>query len=339
MNKSFYNTQILSLLQKYIENRCNEDELRTLLQWLKSPDNPHDFDFVSESLWDKLDGKYRYPDTNRITELNREVDVLLKKIKTEHIAPRKTIVTRRIFFYRIASVVLLLIGLGIGYLMIGDKDAPEEITYKEITADRGMIKEYTLEDGSHIILNSESKLRIPSDYNGKNRSIEMVGEAFFEIAPDPHKPFIITNGETQVRVLGTSFNVKAYAEDNIIGVTVSTGKVLVNIPDMDLQLKVMPMEHLVVDRQTSNVTKLNLAENNYTKWIGGTLYFDKEPLIEVLKTINRKYNKSVILQCKNCNPLISGTHDNKSLEAVVDAISFTTGLKHKEEGDSIILFE
>lgn len=339
MNMSTYNTHILSLLQKYIENKCNENELRTLLHWLKSPDNPHDFDFVSESLWNRLEEKYSYPDANRIANLNREVDILLKKIKTEHTAPRKTIVTRRIFFYRIASVILLLISLGTGYFLMSNKKTTGEITFKEIAAVRGEIKEYTLDDGTHIILNSESKLRIPSDYNGKNRNIEMVGEAFFDVAPDPHKPFIITNGETQVKVLGTSFNVKAYIEDNATEITVSTGKVLVNIPDMDLQMRVMPMEHLVVDRKTSNVSKLNLVENNYTKWIEGTLYFDKEPLTEVIKTINRKYNKNVILHCKNCNPLISGTHDNKSLEAVIDAICFTTGLRHKEEKDSIILFE
>jgi len=339
MDNFIYNTQILSLLQKYIENRCDEYELRTLLHWLKSPEGTSDFDFVSESLWDKLENKYAYPGKNRITELDREVDILLQKVTTEHIVPRKTKITRRTFFYRIASVVLLLIGLGSGYLLIHNRETADEVIYKEISAARGEIKEYTLKDGTHIILNSGSKLKIPSDYNEENRSIEMIGEGFFDVTPDPSKPFIVKSGEAQVKVLGTSFNVKSYAEDNTIGVTVSTGKVLVNIPNMDLQLRVMPMEHLVVNKETNDLTKQALVENNYTRWIEGTLYFDKEPLSEVLKTINRKYDRNVILHCGNCNYIISGAHDNKNIEAVVDAICFTTGLKSKEEGRDIILYE
>lgn len=339
MDDSMHNTQMLFLLQKYIENRCDEYELRTLLHWLKSAEDTCGFDFVSESLWNKLESRYAYPDENRIRELNREVDILLRKIKTEHSIPRKTRITRRKFFYRIAAAVILLVGLGCGYLLTGKRGTADVVTYEEISAARGEIKEHTLKDGSRIILNSESRLRIPSDYNRESRQLEMTGEGFFEVTPNPRKPFTVKSGEAQVKVLGTSFNVKAHPEDNHIGVTVSTGEVLVNIPDIDLQLKVMPMEHLVINRETNGLTKLVLHENNYTKWTEGTLYFDKEPLSEVLKTINRKYGRNVILRCGNCDPLISGTHDNKSVEAVIDAICFTTGLRYREDEGNIILYK
>ncbi|MDR2968309.1 MAG: FecR domain-containing protein [Tannerellaceae bacterium] len=330
---------MLSLLQKYIENRCDECELRTLLHWLKSVEDTCGFDFVSESLWNKLENKYAYPDENRIMRLNREVDILLRKIKTEHSTLRKAKITRRKFFYRIASVVALLIVLGCGYLLINERGTADDVTYREISVARGEIKKYTLNDGTRIVLNSESKLRIPSDYNRERRQLEMTGEGFFEVAPNPHKPFTVKSGEAQVKVLGTSFNVKAYPEDNNMGITVSTGKVLVNIPEIDLQLRVMPMEHLVVNRETKALTKLVLHENNYTKWTNGTLHFQKEPLSEVLKMIKRKYGRNVILRCGNCDPLISGTHDNKSVEAVIDAICFTTKLKHREDGENIILYK
>ncbi|WP_085537307.1 FecR family protein [Massilibacteroides vaginae] len=340
MDRIDHQTHILSLLQKYIENRCEEHELNLLLHWLKAPDNLEDFNLISSSLWNKLGEKYTYPNDKRISELNNEVEALLTKIKTEQATSKKQNSISKKFFYRSAAVLLLLISLSLGYLWLNTTKITDDITYTEISAIRGEIKEYTLEDGTHIVLNSESKIKIPSDYNKENRHVEMIGEGFFNVTSNPEKPFIIMSGQTQVKVLGTSFNVKAYSEDKVIGITVSTGKVLVSIPDIDLQLRVLPMEHLLVNKETSNVNKHTLVENNYTKWIEGVLFFDKEPLSEVIKTISRKYERNVLLRCKNCNPLISGRHDNKSLEAVIDAICFTTGLKQKEEeGGSIILYE
>lgn len=338
MDNHILNTKVIALLQKYMENKCDEHELSTLLYWLKSPDASESFDFISDSLWNKLDEKYTYPDENRIAELNREVDILLQKIKIKQTFSPEKKMLRRSFIYRVASVFFILVGLGIGYWLIHKTETGEKVVYTEISTARGEIKEYTLDDGTHIILNSESKIIIPSDYN-ENRHIEMIGEGFFDVTPNLQKPFIVKSGSTQIRVLGTSFNVKAYSEDNTIGVTVSTGKVLVNIPDIDLQLRILPMEHLVVQKETGSLTKSTLLENNYTKWREGLLYFEREPLSEVIKIINRKYAKDVILRCKDCNPLISGSHDNKSLEAVLEAICFTTGLKYREGGDNIILYE
>jgi len=339
MDNHKLNTKIISLLQKYIENRCDEHELRTLLYWLKSPDSSDDFDFISESLWGKLAEKYTYPDESRIAVLDQEVDILLRKVKTKQVSPKSEKGSRRLFIYRAAAIFLVLVSVSIGYFSVKNTDVIEEIVYKEITTSRGETKEYTLDDGSHIVLNSGSKLRIPSNYNKENRSVEMIGEVFFDVTSNPQKPFIIKSGSTQVKVLGTSFNVKAYPEDNTIGVTVSTGKVLVNVADIDLQLRVLPMEHLVVYKETGSLTKSSLSENNYTRWMEGHLYFYKEPLSEVIKIINRKYDKDVVLHCKDCNPLISGSHDNKSLEAVIEAICFTTGLKYRENNGSIILYD
>lgn len=339
MDRINHQTHILSLLQKYIENRCEEHELNLILHWLKAPDNLDDFNLVSGSLWNKLGERYVYPNDKRLLELENEVETLLTKIKTKQDTPkkRKTISSRLVFSS--VAVLILLISLSLGYFWPNKTNVIDEITYTELGAIRGEIKEYTLADGTHIILNSESKIKVPSNYNKENRHIEMTGEAFFDVTPNQEKPFVIISGETQIKVLGTSFNVKAYSEDRAIGVTVSTGRVLVNIPSIDLQLRVLPMEHLLVNKETSNISKLALVENNYTKWIEGILFFDKEPLSEVVKTISRKYERNILLRSKNGNRLISGRHDNKSLESVIDAICFTTGLKCTNDGESIILYE
>ncbi len=339
MNDSIQNTRILHLLQKYIENKCTEQELFSLLHGLKKSEYNQPFDLVSESLWKYIDSQIAYPDKRRSSILKKEVDLLLQRInqKEKTALTQKTIFYRN-WLYRIAAIFLLLLCISTGYYFMGKSDR-QEIVYKEISTGRGETKEYTLDDGTHVILNSESKLIIPSDYNDKNRYIQMSGEGFFDVSPDPDHPFIIKNGYAKVKVLGTSFNVKTYHEDDYINVTVSTGNVLVNVDELDLQLRVTPSEHLSINKKTGNLTKLPLQDNKYINWIEGSLFFEKEPINEVIKTINRRYSKNVILQCKDCNYIISGTHDNKSIEAVVEAICFTTGLKYKTDGENIILYE
>ncbi len=335
-NKS-EDSYIVFLLHKYIENKCSEDELQTLLHWLKSPESREGFDLVSRFAWHHLNKKIGYPEDKRIEVLNREISHLLKHISRKRRLKRQTIAVKPVkWLYRIAAAVLVFVVLGSGYYFIrsGHEKA---ISYREIVAPRGEIKKYTLDDGTHVVLNSGSALTIASDYNKNHREIEMTGEAFFEVKPDPDKPFIIKDGAACLKVLGTSFNLKSYEEDAFLELTVSTGKVLIEVPEMDVRLQVKPLEHLSINKQAGTLTKLKLDENHYAKWKDGTLYFDKAPIGEVIKSINRKYNKTVILSSPDYDNLLSGTHDNKNLEAVIESICFATGLKSKIEGDTIIL--
>ncbi len=339
MESQLLESDIIFLLQKYIENRCSEGELRTLLHWLKSPDSREEFDLVGQSAWIHFDKNISYPEDDKIATLSKEVSHLLQHIKQEKTAVSPILsVNPAKWLYRIAAAILFLFVLGTGYYLIrsGQKNL---ISYKEIVVSRGEVKEYTLDDGTSLILNSGSRLIIPSNYNKGHREIEMTGEIFFDVMPDPNKPFIIKNNNTRIKVLGTSFNLKSYKEDASMELTVSTGKVLIDIPDMDIRLRVNPLEHLSINKQAETLEKLKLDENYYAKWVGGMLYFDKTPIDEAIKTINLKYNKTILLSSPDYDNLISGIHDNKNLDAIVESICFATGLKQRAEGDTIILFK
>ncbi len=332
-------TIIISLLRKYVKDQCSEQELRTLLQWLKSSDHHIGFDWVVQPLWDAIDKDMPRPDEEGENELRQEVSSLLSEIrqqKTSNFGVRSK--NRLNGFYRVAAILILALSVTLGALKVLDR--PQSVvTYVEKMSAKGETKSLLLADGTKVILNSDTKLIIPSNFNKEERIIELEGEGFFDVTPDPDKPFIIKSGETRVKVLGTSFDFKSYKEDEFIKLTVSTGKVRVNMIDQDLQLAVSPNEHLSISKIDGNVRKESIEENNYIKWIHGSLYFNKEPIREVLKTINRTYNRKVILQCENCDYRITGTHDNKSIEAVIEAICFTTGLRSKREGGNIVLYE
>lgn len=334
-------TIIILLLQKYIKNQCSEQELHALLHWLKLPDNHAELDLVGKPLWETIDKNMSRPEGEREKELHEEVSLLLSGVKRKDRKisnPEVRDKNRLNGFYRIAAILILAFSVTFGLLKVLDRPSPQ-LTYTEKVSNKGEKKNIVLSDGTKIILNSDTKLRIPADFNKEERVLEMEGEGFFDVAPDPNKPFIIKSGEARVRVLGTSFDFKSYKEDDFIKLTVSTGKVRVNVDDQDLQLSVSPNEHLSVNKVDGNVSKETIQENNYIKWIQGSLYFNKEPIREVIKTINRTYNRKVILQCKNCDYKITGTHDNKSIEAVIEAICFTTGLHSRQEGDNIIIYD
>ncbi len=332
-------TIIISLLRKYVKDQCSEQELRTLLQWLKSSDHHIGFDWVVQPLWDAIDKDMPRPDEEGENELRQEVSSLLSEIRQQKTSNSKVRSKNRLNgFYRVAAILILALSVTLGALKVLDR--PQSVvTYVEKMSAKGETKSLLLADGTKVILNSDTKLIIPSNFNKEERIIELEGEGFFDVTPDPDKPFIIKSGETRVKVLGTSFDFKSYKEDEFIKLTVSTGKVRVNMIDQDLQLAVSPNEHLSISKIDGNVRKESIEENNYIKWIHGSLYFNKEPIREVLKTINRTYNRKVILQCENCDYRITGTHDNKSIEAVIEAICFTTGLRSKREGGNIVLYE
>lgn len=334
-------TDILSLLQKYIRNECSGEELQALFQWLKSSDDYSGFDQAIRPFWDSIDRNMHVPDKGHEEELRKEVFLLLSDIKQrnkETNNPGVISKNRLSGFYRIVAILILVLSATLGVLKFYSPQ-PQPISYEERVSAKGEKKIVRLTDGTKVVLNSDTKLRIPSDFNRESRTVEMEGEGFFDVTPNADKPFVIKSGGTQVKVLGTSFDFKSYKEDDFIKLTVSTGKVRINVAEQDLQLAVSPNEHLSINKRDGDIKKESIDENNYIKWIEGSLYFNREPIREVINTINRTYNRKVVLQCADCDFRITGTHDNQSIEAVIDAICFTTGLQIRREGEKIILYD
>lgn len=334
-------TIIIYLLQKYIKGQCTEQELHFLLNWLKSSDDYNCLDSVIKPFWEKIDSQMAMPDEIRVNELQKEVLTLLAGLKKEErisIPPKRNRWMKWTTYSRIAVILVFVLGTTFGiYTLVGHISRP--VTYTEYISNRGEKKYIRLEDGTRITLNSATKLRVPSHFNKKSRSIEMVGEGFFEVAQNPDKPFIIRSNDAQVRVLGTSFNLKSYYEDSFMTVTVTTGKVRVCVDKQDLQLSLLANEHLLISKTDGKISKQVIQKNHYVEWMNNVLYFDKEPISEVVKSINRTYNCNVVLESQRSDFLITGTHNRKDVEAILEAICFTTGLGSRKEGKNIFLYD
>ena len=170
-------------------------------------------------------------------------------------------------------------------------------------------------------------MRYPTEFTSDIRLVEMEGEAFFNVMRDEGKPFIVRTRQADVKVLGTSFNVKAYQEDELMAVSVRTGKVEVDMPES-------------VNNTNGEILKKNEDAQKVTAWLQGGLYFNRTPISSVIHDLERMYNQEIVLDPNVVfDDYIYGEHDNKSLEAVLNAIQYSTGIRYRKEESRIVLYK
>ncbi|MDD4514032.1 FecR domain-containing protein [Massilibacteroides sp.] len=263
-----------------------------------------------------------------------EARVLLRKIKRKEKHLRLIPLLR---YASVAAILLVLIISAFRFISIIPQDE-SPVLYEEVYVANGERKKITLPDGSDIMLNSGSYLRYPSHFSGNTRTIEVNGEAFLDVHPDSTKQFIVHTQSIDVKVLGTSFNVKAYADDEQVMVSVRTGKVQVDMAEASMNLK--PNEIILLNTTNGELEKRNIDNRKATAWMSGELYFNKTPITAVAKELERYYNCKIVIEDEVLKQeYVYGEHSNESLESVLKAIEYAVGIKNKREGNQIILYK
>lgn len=154
----------------------------------------------------------------------------------------------------------------------------------------------TLADNTVVWLNAGSRLVYPTAFKGKTREVLLFGEAYFEVAKNPEKPFIVKTSDAQIKVLGTQFNVSAYAEDKVIQTVLKEGSVefIRNDAGFFDEPIVMKPNQMVSFVKTNKETSVSSVDANYyTLWTKGLLSFDEVDFDKILKKVERFYNISV----------------------------------------------
>lgn len=148
-----------------------------------------------------------------------------------------------------------------------------------------------LSDGTKVWMNSESTLKFKSKFTGKQRVVDLEGEAYFEVAKNPKKPFIVRTPNTFLKVLGTKFNVKAYANEDYTYTTLNEGKVKLIMDDK--QQFLAPNEQIVFNKRTNEYETKVVDASIYSAWTNGRLVFKDERLEDILSSLSRWYGLSV----------------------------------------------
>nr|WP_307735101.1 FecR domain-containing protein [Chitinophaga nivalis] len=225
-----------------------------------------------------------------------------------------------------AAVLIVLLGAA-GFWYISTQSAPL------VVQSAGNVKEETLPDGSQVVLNRQSSITFSRSFK-KERHVELEGEAFFNVAQDPGKPFVIKVNDVEVRVLGTSFNVKSSAGKT--EVIVETGAVEVSKNNNSIQLK--QHEKAIVAADAAAPEKLDNTDELYNYYRTRTFNCNNTPLWKLVNILNEAYGVNIVIANESKRNIpINTTFTNDSLDATLKVISLTYDIAIERNGAQIIL--
>lgn len=316
-----------TLVSRYLADEITPDEERELNRIVEeSPENRHRFDALVQ-YW----GKQRDE-----ASLKKAYDKVWSKIQHTAAPEEETAKSRSPVWFslKIAASVTVLVCAAV--FVFNTLDTSSELwaslTWQEEKNGLGERSKHTLPDGTTVWLNAESKLVFPEDFDGENREVYLTGEAFFEVVKNPSKPFVIHLSNGDVRVLGTSFNIKAFEGDPVIETSVHTGRVAF-IPNDPAEtgldtVFLTPNQKAVYTVDTHKTSTIETNSSDDKAWTVGRMVFISERFESVAKVLERMYGKHVVFDTdsiRNCR--LTGTFQNNTLEEVMMLLAETKDYK------------
>lgn len=236
------------------------------------------------------------------------------------------------YMIRVAVVVLISVTAGIMFYQSTENISSmpqQEQVQKELITKKGEQKRIRLSDGTLITLSADSKIRLSPQYHIGTREVYLEGEAFFNVASIPDRPFKVHVGETTTEVVGTQFNIISYPEDEDVRVIVVEGSVGLRADKSDKQVLLKPGElgQYTADRHLT-VQKVNV--DAYTGWMDGKLIFKNQPLDKVVTKLERWYGLPFSIEGAEIRErkLTATFNPRQPLEEVLDAIAISLDLRY-----------
>lgn len=276
-------------------NRPTDKQIEEVLAGIASPE---DAKYVAEWFATEEGSDYLEAAMTRDSELIKNEfadlyvnhDIPSKKMQEQI---RKNIRMKKLkrICFRVAAVlipVVLIVGL---YIQLNSKvDLFGTSEYEEVVVDKGERIQIMFQDGTKVYINSDSKLRYPKKFALNTREVFLEGEAYFVVAKNKNRPFIVNLSGPAIHVLGTSFNVQDYPENKDIVVCLDEGNINLTLPT-EKKYPVQPGERLVYDKENKQciISKMNDMQR-LSMWKQNVIVFKDTPLPEVIKVLNRWYD-------------------------------------------------
>jgi transmembrane sensor len=216
---------------------------------------------------------------------------------------------------------------------------PDEKSINKLVVPAGARYEIRLSDGTKVWMNSVSQLEYPLAFGKSQRKIKLTGEAFFEVAKDATRPFIIDANGYEIKVLGTSFNVSVYPADNFMETTLVNGAVEITGKGGKV-ISLKPAQMARVDNADQSIAIETVDTRYFTSWKDGIMYFDNMPLEDLTTKLERWYGVKITYKNEKPKRLhFSGALENsRDIQFLLNLISQTTHVKF-EVKDKLITVE
>jgi len=319
----------ISLLYKKLSQNITAAEQETLNAWLEASEDNQQIAESVEMSW-KMGSGYNDPvvvDLDEdFAELETKMDALEVEEKSDEkpAAPVRKMPRRN--WWSVAASLLILVSLG--YLLRNYFRAAND--WEQITVVDKNEEALVLSDGTKVWVNENSTFSRPGNFPVKERRVRLKGEAFFEVVPDANRPFIVETRNGEVKVLGTSFNVRDMATEEEMEVQVMTGRVQLQSSDESQKIYLEANEKGVYNKKNKTLKKLSDASGNALFWKDGKLTFEEQPLNKVLRELEKQFKVTIQLSDEKMGscPFTSSFNDEK-LDAILPTIGGVFGMEIK----------
>jgi ferric-dicitrate binding protein FerR (iron transport regulator) len=257
-----------------------------------------------------------------------------KKVKQHIYLQKKKHFLYRRFTQVAAAIVIVFMSIWTGTKLNNLDQRPQ---YTEVFSLAGQKTRVLLPDSSVVLLNGNSQVRFDRNFNGHRRIVELIGEGFFEVHKDLSRQFIVTTSELDIKVFGTSFNVKAYADDQQVEVGLKNGSISIDRNNKEI-VKLIPGQLATFNKKQ---LKLNLEKKDIevvSAWTRDELVFDETTLGEIVKYLERWYGvniqaDSVLLD----GELLTFKVKTESLSELLELINLLKPIKYHIDGKQVII--
>ncbi len=351
------------LIRKFKEGNISFEEFSLLSSYFKENEPKGEMLLFFEQIWTEAQrNDYGVADNSKLEKIKR-------KIRNENNKPSQPNLFLRIVRY----AAILFIGFGISYFFFSQgKNVPQQYisSYQQISVPYGSKSTVILPDGSTVILNSGSKLKYPNNFGNDSRMVTLEGEGYFDVKKDKKKPFFVNVSGIKVKVLGTTFNVKAYPEEESIETSLITGSIEIykddNSDEKTPLVVLKPNQRAILEKSSKSILQVNnkkqdeqgkifepvkpaLKETISVKtgaetiasvaWKDNKLIFNNELFSDIVTRIERWYGVEIIVD--NYRELeetrLSGKFDKETVEQAIEALRYATPFKFKIEKNIITI--
>ncbi len=298
-------------INQVLNNEASEQEAREVAQWFGSAEGQLE---VSELLDADLEAMVPHFDAPAHGERVRVRNIKVRRL-----------------WWGVAAVVAIVLVLGAAAIA-WQRPMQPKVSMQTVCANRGEQIQVVLQDGTHIYLNAGSRLVFPSRFTSRNRCVVLVGEAYFEVTKNKHRPFVVDLNGASVEVLGTQFNVKAY-ENELVQVNLDEGRVLFHGAKQAIDMQAG--ERLSYDRQTCySMLYRNADTRMASAWKDHRLEVNEMPMNELKTMLERNYDVDINIRDAQCYEYsYSLVVKGDKLENVLKSMSSVSPIRYRYDDE------
>ena len=319
----------------YLTNSLTPEETQSLQEWLNASEENRKYFSDMQEVW------IAASDETDDSSFNKDKAYQLFLKQTEA-TPQQGINKRKAFQLRpwmyAAAMIIVVFICGTIAFQSGKSVIRNQLTQISIEAPYGSKTKLYLPDGTLVWLNAGSKMSYAQDFGINERTLNLTGEAYFEVTKNKHIPFKVHTDELDVKVLGTKFNFRNYQDDLEAKVCLLEGKVALSTQQKETILH--PDQQALLDKKTGKLLISNTKAAYSAEWTNDRLYFDEALLPDIVKELERSYNIKITIADAALNSVRfygNFRRREQSIREIMDVLSSTDKMTYIIEGKNIVI--